>query len=951
MRIRLLPCLILLALSWAAGPFAGAASPTYAQCAPPAPEPSREPNLFTEDQENDLGDVIAEQVLREFRIIDDDGVTGHLREIGARLTRHLPPTRLKLQFLVIELPDANAFVLPGGRVFVSRKLIGFAGAEDELAGVIAHELGHLLARQQTLYMSRAFRSVLGVTTVGDRADIAEKYHRLLDNAARNPRAVRQSDSHQSSEQVAADRLGLFVLAAAGYDPLAYARLYDRMVETKGNTGGFFSDLFGTTPPEARRLRELIKTIGALPPGCSDQRVPGGQETYRKWQVAVAAYTGRARKEALRGVVSRTALTPALRSQVQHLRFSADGRLLLAQDDAGISVLTRSPFAHVFRIDASEAAEASFTPDSQRIAFLTSDLRVELWDVAQRARQASHDLVLRKPCLQAELAPTGGSLACLDQDFSLTLFDVASGAVIYQKKQFYEPDVLTMLQQLMSVLGVEEEDRDLRLVHMGFSTDGRFFAAGHHRNAVPMLGVGSDDFALVYDLTSRAPIDLKSGAKRLIGGGFAFTGPNRLIGINSDDLKKSGVVLLPAGDVVQELAMFRGRLSAATQGAFLFVRPFQKYSVAVMDLAKGQVVKGSENPAIDFHGEVFAIERGSGEIGLYGAASNQLHSSANLPTVDLGRLRAAAVSADFRYLAMSERSRGAVWELTQGTRTALLRGFRGAGFTESGDLVADFPAFREERRQVTRLDRAQKAAVPIAELKPIAEIRNEERARQHGQFLLTLTLTGRGPAGPQGIAVLMRDALTGATLWTRTFSRESPRIWVDGHHETVVLAWPASGATAREESRRTPELRRQFEALAETEGDYLVQVLDARSGATQASLFVETGKGSFTLTGALAGGNWLIVEDSETRARVYSTARGEPRGRVFGTVAAASMSAGLMAVENDAGTLVLYDFATLRPRETLVFSRPVALARFSPDGRRLFVATADQTAFVLTIGGQ
>lgn len=945
MRIRLLLCsLVLLSLPWAEGPLSSRQAPS--QCTPPASEASREPNIFTEDQENDLGDVIAEQVLREFRIVDDDAVTRHLRGIGDRLIRHLPPTKLKLQFLVIELADANAFVLPGGRVFVSRKLIGFADAEDELAGVIAHELGHLLARQQTIYMSRAFKSVLGVTSVGDRADIVEKYHRLLDNAARNPRAVRQSDSHQSSEQIAADRLGLFVLAAAGYDPLAYARLYDRMVETKGNTGGFFSDLFGTTPPEARRLRELIKAIGTLPPGCADQRAAGGHDEYRRWQTAVASYTGRGRKEALHGVVSRTALLPALRSQVQHLRFSPDGRVVLAQDDAGISVLTRTPFVHVFRIDAAEASEASFTPDSQRIAFLTSDLRVETWSVADRKLHTTHDLVLRKACLQAELAPTGQALACLDDDFSLTLFDVASGAVIHQKKQFYEPDVFTLFAQMLSALGVEDErDRDLRLIHMGFSTDGRFFAAGHHRNAVPMLGLGSDEWALAYDFTARTVVELKSGAKRLIGGGFAFTGANRLIGINSDDIRKSGVVALPAGEVVEERAMFRGRLSAPTLGPYVFVRPFQKYAMAVMDLAKGQIVKGSENPAIDFHGDVFVIERGSGELGLYSAASNQLQALANLPAVDLGRLRAAAVSPDFRWLALADRSRGAVWDLVQGGRVAHVRGFRGAAFTDSGELVGDFPAFREEPRQITRLDRAKQEAVAVIGIK------QEERGAQRGEFLLTWSPLGKGPVPAPGISVVMRDARTSKALWTKTFSKESPRPWVDEDHGTVVLAWPASGATAREESRRSPGLRRQLEALEETEGDYFLQVIDARSGDARGALFVETGKRSFSMTNVRAGGDWVIVQDSQTRARVYSIATGDQKGRVFGTVAAASMTAGWLAVENGAGRLQIYDLATLQQRDAHIFSRPVILAKFSADGRRLFVVTADQTAFVLSVGGQ
>ena len=103
---------------------------------------------------------------------------------------------------------------------------------------------------------------------------------------------------------------------------------------------------------------------------------------------------------------------------------------------------------------------------------------------------------------------------------------------------------------------------------------------------------------------------------------------------------------------EDLSLVRGDLSAPSKGPFLFVRPFQKYAVGVLDVAKGQIVKGTENPAIDIFGDVFVLERGSGELGLYDVATNQLQSTAALPQGSLGRLRASAVSADSRQPATS-----------------------------------------------------------------------------------------------------------------------------------------------------------------------------------------------------------------------------------------------------------------------------------------------------------
>src|SRR5215475_7608474 len=376
-KILLKCCLLPLALGQA-----GAVINAQQPCRPPAPQVSREPNIFTEEQEVDLGDAIAEQIQRDFRVIDDDEVAGYLRRIGERIVKHLPPTKLRFQFFLVDLSEANAFVLPGGRIYVSRKLVAFTRSEDELAAVISHEIGHLVARQQSLTMTRRLREALGVTRVTDRRDIFEKYNLLVENAARKPEVFRQGDDHGDKDQIEADQIGLFALAASGYDPQAHARLFDRLAETKGKTGNFFSDLFGVTSPESKRLREMIKVVEALPPGCVETRAKEQASEYSRWQSAVVSYTGLGRKESLHSVVSKTAIQPPLRGDVTHLRFSPDGKYILAQDDSGISVLTREPFRSVFRIDAPEANEAQFTPDSQSIVFNTSDLRVEIWSLAE-----------------------------------------------------------------------------------------------------------------------------------------------------------------------------------------------------------------------------------------------------------------------------------------------------------------------------------------------------------------------------------------------------------------------------------------------------------------------------------------------------------------------------------------------------------------------------------------
>ena len=97
--------------------------PSAAQqpCTPPLPGASgRDSNIFTEEQEIHLGDAVAEYIQKDYRVIEDPEVTAYLTKIGERLTRHLPLNKLRFQFFLVDLPDANAFVLPGGRIYVSR---------------------------------------------------------------------------------------------------------------------------------------------------------------------------------------------------------------------------------------------------------------------------------------------------------------------------------------------------------------------------------------------------------------------------------------------------------------------------------------------------------------------------------------------------------------------------------------------------------------------------------------------------------------------------------------------------------------------------------------------------------------------------------------------------------------------------------------------------------------
>ena len=582
------------------------------QCQPPSPGLSQHPNIFTEAQEADLGDAIAEHIQHNYRVIDDEAVTANLTRIGQRIIKHLPPTNLRFQFLIVDLPEANAFVLPGGRIYVSRKLIGFVQNEDELAGVISHEIGHLVARQGTQDMTYLMKQVLNVTAVTDRKDIFDKYNQLTDNAARKPGAFRRVGNESEKDQLVADQIGLFALAAAGYDPQAQVRFWDRFADTKGKTGSILSDFFGTTSPEAKRLREMLRNAAILPAACIDPHGATASDEFQGWKSLVVNYTGLGRKESIHGLVSKRLLDPGLRSEINHLKFSPDGKYILAQDDSGINVLSREPFAALFRIDANEAKHAQFSPDSQTIVFYNSDLRVQIWDVAEQKLKTAHDMVIHRNCHQTALSPDGKDLACLDSDLNIALFDVASGNQVFLKKSFFIPNPLEYLVMELNLIlnGDDSDDQTSEWVNMGFSPDSRYFVAG--QRGTDAYRTANFDNALAVDLQSNAPIQLKGPIKTMIASGFAFIAADKMVVSNRDDPKKSAIVNFPTGDIAEQFALPYGKVDSPTKGNYLLIRPAGSYAVGVMNMTEKKISKGSKQAAMDIYDNVFVSERINGE---------------------------------------------------------------------------------------------------------------------------------------------------------------------------------------------------------------------------------------------------------------------------------------------------------------------------------------------------
>ena len=907
----------------------------WAQTQPcPAPPPLQAPterNIFSPQQEMDLGDAIAEQFQREYHVVEDPQLNAYLQGVGDRLLRQLNTSAgLRIRFVLVDLPVANAFTLPGGRIYFTRKLVVTVHSEDELAAVLAHELGHALTRQPAVDMSTRFQQVLRVTQLGDRKDIFGKWHQLVETSRVKP--PKSNPKRGEREQLIADQVALYALAGAGYSPQAFVDFWDRFAETGGKAGGWLSDLFGTTKPEQKRLREARRNLALIPASCM-RAAASPSEAFLQWQTAVNNYAATGLGESLPGLVWKRTLHPPLQSDFTQVRFSPDGGYLLAQDDSTIYVLSREPLSWLFSIDAPDAAAAQFTPDSREVVFASESLRVERWDIARRRRTATQEVVVRADCAQSLLAPDGKTLACVALSFengvecNIQLLEVASSAKLFEKKNFYTPtffDIIAVYVSRLQKLPVRP------LVSLAFSPDAHYFVGAHRYSAIAL------------DMWKDAPISLSGHLRELTSHFFTFIGPDRLVGVNFDHPDRSEVVSFPDGNLVTKVSLGRQRIDPPAHGDYLILRPVKDYPVGVLDLKTNKPIMARKEPTLDIYDQVYANARIDGKLALSDLTTHQQLAAVALPAGRLGIIRAESLSSDLRWLAVSGRSRGAVWDLEMGDRVFHVRNFNGAWFDDHDVLFADFP----HTERIEKVERMVGMLDPLHRQDLDGDKIEESATRQFGEYLVS-TKSEKHSWPPHDTDLEVRAIKDRKLAWSTHFAHEQPALYGCPAADRLVYSWPASSKAARTEIENDPALKAQLATSKDQNFDHLFQVHELHSGKLLGQVLLVTGKGSFRFVGVVAAGNWLAISDNTNRVLVYALGEAQPRSRFFGHRPALS-SNGMLSLENEPGQVALYDVLSGERRQELSFPTRVAVSAFCAEGKKLLVVTNTQTAYLIDV---
>ncbi|HEY7390685.1 MAG TPA: M48 family metallopeptidase [Bryobacteraceae bacterium] len=218
-------------------------------------------NFYSLEKEMALGKQLAEEVVRQSKMVDDPLISEYVNRVGQNLARN-SDAKVPFSFQVIENEVPNAFALPGGYVFVNTGLIEVAEEEDELAGALAHEIAHVAARHMTRQATRSQIGAIGFASIGI---LLGGWPGLAVGQGAKLAIPVGFLAFSRADESEADYLGVQYLYAAGYDPTAIVDIFERLDALSRRQGGGGSRLLSTHPRDSDRIQKTQSEIQRILP--------------------------------------------------------------------------------------------------------------------------------------------------------------------------------------------------------------------------------------------------------------------------------------------------------------------------------------------------------------------------------------------------------------------------------------------------------------------------------------------------------------------------------------------------------------------------------------------------------------------------------------------------------------------------------------------------------------
>ncbi len=219
-------------------------------------------NLFTREQDVQLGQEVAAQVRKRVTIVNDPVLTNYVNTIGRRLmqSQEARSSGFHFTFEVVADPSINAFALPGGPMFINTGLLKAVDNEAQLAAVMGHEMSHVILRHGTNQASKANLLEIPLALAGELTNNGSLMGQLAElgiGLGANSVLLKFSRTDESQ----ADLMGSHIMAEEGYEPREMAKFFAKLNAKGGySTIQFLSD----HPNPANRSKAIEEEAARLP---------------------------------------------------------------------------------------------------------------------------------------------------------------------------------------------------------------------------------------------------------------------------------------------------------------------------------------------------------------------------------------------------------------------------------------------------------------------------------------------------------------------------------------------------------------------------------------------------------------------------------------------------------------------------------------------------------------
>ena len=215
-------------------------------------------NLVSLDREWEMGRMLAQRLESEVRLADDPELQRLVEQIGQRLVAQTELAGREWQFHVVADSTVNAFALPGGHIYVNTGLVAAADSASELAGVLAHEVGHGIARHGTEQLTQAYGiNAIANLVMGEDVGWVEQIVARVVGEGTLAKFSRDDERE-------ADQLGLQYMSQAGYPPRAAAAIFETLLQQRQRRPNALEQFFASHPLTEERIQNVRDQAQQLP---------------------------------------------------------------------------------------------------------------------------------------------------------------------------------------------------------------------------------------------------------------------------------------------------------------------------------------------------------------------------------------------------------------------------------------------------------------------------------------------------------------------------------------------------------------------------------------------------------------------------------------------------------------------------------------------------------------